>query len=67
MSEEKRSRKAYVCLYMDERAIEKMREISEVLGIPQSEVVSRAILEPKFLEVLEKAVEELKKLKGGKR
>jgi len=67
MAEEKKPEKITMCFYVDRRVMEKIKEISETLGIPQSEVVNRVILDPRTMEVFEKAVQEMKKLKGGEK
>ena len=55
------------CLTMKKPALEKLEDISRMLGISKSDILSLAILQPKSLEILEKATEELNKLSEEER
>lgn len=55
------------CLSMKKTAVEKLEDISRMLGISKSDILSMAILQPKSLEILKRATEELKKLSEEER
>jgi len=52
---------------MKKTAIEKLEDISQMLGISKSDILSMAILQPKSMEILKRATEELKKLSEEER
>jgi len=55
------------CLSMKKPALEKLEDISRMLRISKSDVLSLAILKPKSLEILKRATEELENLSEKER
>ena len=61
---EKEIDRVKICLEMKKEAVARLREISETLGIPESEIMSRVILNPKAMEVFRNATENMKAIKS---
>lgn len=59
---EQKSESVKACFAMKKSTLDTIRDLSKTLGVPQSEILNRAIENPESIKIYKDAAEQMKKL-----